>query len=66
MTQGSLDVLVGEQVAAGDALGLEGESGYATGYHVHFEIDVGAPSTADCINPVPYLDPTIIHCPCNN
>ena len=29
MAQGSLDVLVGEQVAAGDALGTEGESGYA-------------------------------------
>ena len=66
MAQGSLDVLVGEQVAAGDALGTEGESGYATGRHVHFEIDLGAASTADCINPVPYLDPTIIHCPCHN
>ena len=38
----------------------------ATGRHVHFEIDLGAASTADCINPVPYLDPTIIHCPCHD
>ena|GEM_PF-6359044 len=66
MLQGSLAVLVGEQVAAGDALGIEGESGYATGYHVHFEIDLGAASTADSINPVAYLDPTIIHCPCHD
>ena len=57
---------MGEQAAAGDALGTEGESGYATGRHVHFEIDLGAASTADCINPVPYLDPTIIHCPCHD
>jgi murein DD-endopeptidase MepM/ murein hydrolase activator NlpD len=65
MAQGSLDVLVGERVGAGDALGTEGESGYATGRHVHFEIDLGAASTVDCINPVPYLDPSIIHCPCH-
>ena len=64
--QGSLDVTAGEQVTAGDALGIEGESGFATGLHVHFEIDAGAPSTADCINPVPYLDLAIVHCPCHS
>ena len=63
---GSLDVLVGQQVAAGAPLGTEGESGYATGPHLHFEVDLGRPSTADCINPVPYLDPTIVHCPCRS
>ena len=64
--QGSVDVKVGEEVASSEALGTEGESGFATGIHLHFEIDVGAASTADCINPVPYLDPSIIHCPCRS
>ena len=59
-------MLVGEQVAAGNALGSEGGSGYATGRHVHFEMDLGAASTADCVEPGPDLDPTIIHCPCRN
>jgi len=65
LTQGSLDVLAGERVQAGAALGTEGASGFATGTHVHFEVDLGAPSTADCIDPVPYLDPAIVRCPCN-
>ena len=66
LTQGSLDVVVGEEVVPGEALGTEGESGFATGFHLHFEIDVGAASAADCINPVPYVDPSIIHCPCHS
>jgi murein DD-endopeptidase MepM/ murein hydrolase activator NlpD len=65
LAQGSLDVLAGEDVNAGDALGTEGESGFATGPHLHFEVDVGAASTADCINPVPYVDPSIVRCPCH-
>lgn len=65
MAQGSLDVTVGEEVTVGDPLGIEGESGFATGLHVHFEIDAAKPSTADALNPVPYLDPAIVHCPCH-
>jgi murein DD-endopeptidase MepM/ murein hydrolase activator NlpD len=65
LAQGSLDVPTGEHVQAGAALGTEGASGFATGAHVHFEVDLRAPSTADCINPVPYLDPAIVHCPCH-
>jgi murein DD-endopeptidase MepM/ murein hydrolase activator NlpD len=66
LASGSLDVLKGERVAAGVALGIEGESGYATGLHVHFEVDLGAPNTAYCTNPVPYLDPSIVRCPCHS
>lgn len=66
LAQDSLGVLVGDQVAAGAAVGTEGATGFATGAHLHFEVDVGAPTTADCINPVPYLDPAIVHCPCHS
>ena len=33
-------VFVGQQVKPGDIIGLEGETGHATGPHVHFEIRV--------------------------
>lgn len=66
LAPGSLTVLVGEQISAGAAVGTEGESGFATGLHLHFEVDLGRPITADCINPVPYLDPAIVHCPCHS
>lgn len=35
---GSAQVVVNQQVAAGDPLGLEGDVGIATGRHLHFEV----------------------------
>lgn len=41
----------GEQVTAGTRLGIEGQTGYATGIHLHFEvIDHGTP-----IDPKPFM-----------
>jgi len=35
-----LQVVVGQQVRRGQTIGYEGETGWATGYHVHFEMRV--------------------------
>ncbi len=45
------DVNVGQFVAAGRRIGLEGSTGWSTGPHVHFELRVNDAVT----NPMPYL-----------
>ena len=46
-----LAVADGQVVHPGDLLGLEGETGFATGPHLHFEIDRGVASVANSIDP---------------
>jgi murein DD-endopeptidase MepM/ murein hydrolase activator NlpD len=41
----------GDQVKQGDAIGLEGSTGYSTGPHVHFEVRVGGVP----VDPLSYL-----------
>ena len=54
----SLVVATGEQVRAGDALGQVGDSGIASGPHLHFEVRVGDPdSYAATRNPELWLRP---------
>ena len=48
-------VNVGDRVARGQRIGLEGMSGLATGPHVHFELRVNHAVT----DPMPYLPPLI-------
>jgi murein DD-endopeptidase MepM/ murein hydrolase activator NlpD len=47
------DVLVGDVVARGQRIGLEGSSGWSTGPHVHFELRVNDA----VVDPMPYLLP---------
>lgn len=47
----SVSVRVGQRVAAGDVLGVEGSTGKSTGSHCHFEVRYGGKST----DPTPML-----------
>jgi murein DD-endopeptidase MepM/ murein hydrolase activator NlpD len=47
------DVLVGDTVARGQRVGLEGSTGWSTGPHVHFELRVNDA----VVDPMPYLLP---------
>lgn len=49
--EGSLMVRVGDHVDAGQAIARVGQSGYATGPHLHFEVRVNG----TCVDPGPYL-----------
>lgn len=51
MHQSSIDVSVGQKVAAGDKIGALGTTGGSTGPHLHFEVRIGGTPT----DPVPFL-----------
>ena len=44
-------VVPGQRVERGQTVGLVGNSGRATGYHLHYEVEVGG----QAVNPLPYL-----------
>ncbi|MFF9217230.1 M23 family metallopeptidase [Streptomyces viridosporus] len=50
----SIEVSVGQQVAAGQRIGLSGATGNVTGAHLHFEARTGAEYGSD-LDPVAYL-----------
>jgi murein DD-endopeptidase MepM/ murein hydrolase activator NlpD len=51
------EVVVGQQVAAGQQIGWVGDSGNSSGPHCHFEVHVnGDNSAAGAIDPVPFMN----------
>jgi hypothetical protein len=46
-------VRAGEQVAWGQPIGVEGSTGYSTGSHLHYQIEING----HWVDPVPYLPP---------
>ncbi len=51
MTTGSSALLLGDTVEVGDFIGLVGETGEATGPHLHFEVNVDGTT----IDPIPWM-----------
>lgn len=52
-----VDVLVGQYVAAGEILGLSGETGKVTGPHLHFEVRIGKNNYFVSRNPELWMAP---------
>ncbi len=50
-------VSVGQQVAAGDVIGMLGDSGNSSGPHCHFEVHLnGDNSAAGAVDPIPFMN----------
>jgi murein DD-endopeptidase MepM/ murein hydrolase activator NlpD len=52
MTTGSSALVLGQTIEVGDFIGLVGETGEATGPHLHFEVNVDGTT----IDPVPWME----------
>ena len=57
LAKDSITVRSGDVVAQGQVIGKMGHSGSSTGTHLHFEIRIGADSSANRKNPLDYVDP---------
>lgn len=54
---GSITVSPGDSVEQGQIIGKMGNSGSSTGYHLHFQIEEGARSQANAVDPLLYISP---------
>lgn len=52
MTTGSSPIVLGQTVQVGDFIGLVGQTGEATGPHLHFEVNVDGTT----IDPIPWME----------
>jgi murein DD-endopeptidase MepM/ murein hydrolase activator NlpD len=48
-------VTVGQQVLAGQVIGLVGTSGNSSGPHLHFEVHLGDQSAGTAVDPRPFM-----------
>lgn len=51
LKKGSIPVKIGDKVAAGERIGEMGSTGYSTGAHLHFQLEIGGKAA----DPLPYL-----------
>lgn len=49
------DVVVGQQVAAGQVIGVSGNSGHSSGPHLHFEVHLGDSSALSAVDPAAWM-----------
>jgi murein DD-endopeptidase MepM/ murein hydrolase activator NlpD len=49
------DVVEGQQVTAGQVLGVSGSSGHSSGPHLHFEVHLGDSSPLSAVDPVDWM-----------
>jgi murein DD-endopeptidase MepM/ murein hydrolase activator NlpD len=49
------DVTEGQQVAAGQVIGVSGNSGHSSGPHLHFEVHLGDSSALSAVDPVAWM-----------
>lgn len=54
-------VQTGNAVQAGDAIGLVGQTGSATGPHIHLEVRLGGDRYGDTVNPTLWVAPYVGH-----
>ncbi|WP_435585888.1 peptidoglycan DD-metalloendopeptidase family protein [Micromonospora aurantiaca (nom. illeg.)] len=48
-------VAEGQQVAAGDVIGVSGSSGHSSGPHLHFEVHLGDHTSGTAVDPVAFM-----------
>lgn len=56
MHTNSVTVKTGETVSQGQVIGYVGSTGKSTGGHLHFEVRIGSPTSANSVDPLTYVN----------